>query len=110
MRIFLDDLRDPPLFDKLTGDLAQWDHVCRTAKEAIALVETGKVTFISFDHDLGDGMDGIAVANCIERLAVTDKIPPIDYDLHSGNVVGAGNIDRAMKAAWHYWRQHRNIP
>lgn len=103
MRVFLDDVRDPPLFDRLTGERLVWDAVCRTADELIALVNTGNVRFISFDHDLGHDKSGYDAACYIEKLAAKDKIPRIDYTIHSGNVVGAGNIDRAMKSAHRFW-------
>ena len=102
MKIFLDDIRDPPLFDRVTGERLTWT-VVRTAEEAISLVEAGKVTFISFDHDLGYGLSGYDVAKRIEELAHSGAINPIDYAIHSANPVGAENIDRAMKSAWRFW-------
>lgn len=105
MRVFLDDLRDPPIFDQMTGERLQWDAVVRTAEEAIALVAAGKVTFLSFDHDLGSALSGYDVAKKAEELAHSGAIPPIDYAIHSGNPVGAENIDRAMKAAWRFWKK-----
>jgi len=105
MRIFLDDIRDPPAFDGVTGKPITWDRVCRTGVEALDYVEKGLATFISFDHDLGFGLTGYDVANRIEKLAVTGKIPPIDYAVHSANVVGANNIDKAMKSAWRFWEK-----
>ncbi len=102
MRIFLDDLRDAPLFDRLTGAPVQW-AVIRNADEAINLIRSGQVTDISFDHDLGEGKSGYDVALVVEQLAHDKLIPPIDYYIHSGNPVGAGNIDKAMKSAWRFW-------
>ncbi len=105
MRVWLDDIREAPRVDHLTMEDLTWDHVVTTAQEAIALVETGKVTFISFDHDLGapEAATGYDVAKYIEAQAAAGKIPPIEYALHSGNIVGRGNIDAAMKSAWRFW-------
>ncbi len=45
MRLYLDDVRNPP--DET------W-HVCRTAEEAKALLAAGGVEYASLDHDLGE--------------------------------------------------------
>jgi hypothetical protein len=106
MRIYLDDLRNPPLFDSLTGEPVKWDQVVRNGRDMIALVETGKISFISFDHDLGENTPtGYDVAKRIEALAAAGKIKPIDYTIHSANPVGANNIDAAMKSAWRFWEK-----
>ncbi len=99
MRIFLDDEREAPRFNRW-GEPISWDYVCRTADEAEILIRTGKVQYISFDHDLGTEKTGYDVAKLIEQLAALHAIPSIDYDIHSGNIVGSANIDRAMKRAW----------
>jgi len=99
MKLYLDDEREPPMFDRLTGEVENWTLV-KTAEEAIKLIETGQVEFISFDHDLGPGLTGYDVAKRIERLVAEGKIKPPNYALHTGNIVGAGNIDKAMKSAW----------
>jgi len=104
MRIFLDDLRDAPLFDHF-GVPVQWT-VIRNVDEAIELVRSGQVTAISFDHDLGEGKTGYDVALVIEQLAHDRLIPPIDYYIHSANPVGAGNINEAMKSAWRFWERN----
>lgn len=102
MRIWLDDEREPQRFD-LIGNPLRWDVICKIAQAAIDLVRTGHVMFIDFDHDLGPGLTGYDVAKEIEQLAFQKKIPPIDYAIHSGNVVGANQIDEAMKNAWKVW-------
>ena len=97
IRIWLDDVRNPPP--------GTW-VVHRSAEETLLLIESGLVTFIDFDHDLGpDRLTGYDVAKKIEQLAHDGKIPPIEYSIHSGNPVGANNIDRAMKSAWRFWDQ-----
>lgn len=105
MQVFFDDIRDPPFFDRISGEVIAWDKVVRTPEEMIELVKTGKVTYVSFDHDMGDKtqLTGYDVAKVIESLAAARLIKPIDYDIHSGNVVGAENIDAAMRSAWRFW-------
>jgi hypothetical protein len=83
--------------------LEGYDILVKTAEEAIELIRSGIVSKISFDHDLGEGLTGYDVAKEIEDLAREDKIKPIDYYIHTGNPVGANNIDRAMKQAEKYW-------
>ena len=87
MNIYLDDFLDPPFFDE-NGNWAEdyWTTV-RNATEAIRLVETGKVEFIDFDHDMGEDGTGYDVAKRIEELAAKGEIPPISYKIHSGNML-----------------------
>lgn len=97
-RIWLDDKRPMP-GDSPTDDHKWFNHWCRTAEEAIELIDEGNVELISFDHDLGTRMTGYDVAKHIEKLCADHEIDWIDYYLHTGNIVGAGNIDKAMKNA-----------
>jgi len=89
MYIYLNDLRDPP------DDVV----LCRTAEEAIRLLESGQVTTIDFDHDLGEGMTGYDVAKHIEELVVAGRIPMPAWHIHSANPVGRMNIEAAMRSA-----------
>lgn len=74
------------------------------ADEAIKLIESGDVDYISFDHDLGDNVKtGYDVAIAIEELAYFKKIGKIEWDIHSANPVGAKNIHNAMKSAERFW-------
>lgn len=89
MFIFLDDLRDPP----------KGAVLCRTAAEAIRLVETGQVARISFDHDLGEGPTSYDVAKRMEELVAGGRIPMLRWSIHSANPVGRKNIEMAMRSA-----------
>jgi hypothetical protein len=112
MRIYLDDIRNPPLFDRYTGERLDW-VICRTAAEVIVLLDSHKVKYISFDHDLGPDPAGTGydVAKFIESQAHTNPdFPPVDYDIHSGNPVGSNNIDQDMKSAWRVWDNPANSP
>ena len=97
MKIFLDDIRNPPD--------SSWT-VVRNAFDAISLIIMGGVEFISFDHDLGLAMTGADVAKFIEERAYLNHIQPPNYSIHSANPVGARNIQAAMSSAnreWHKW-------
>jgi hypothetical protein len=95
MRLYLDDIRPTP-----EGfDLRAWD-----APEAIKFIDQGGITFISFDHDLGEADKGTGydVAKFIEMRAWAGIKPP-KYEVHSANPVGALNIERAMNQAFKYY-------
>ena len=94
--VFLDDLRDPPPGATL----------CRTAQEAIRLIESGVVTRISFDHDLGTELTGYDVAKLVERLVAEGKIMLPRWHVHSANPVGRCNIEAAMRSA----ERFANVP
>lgn len=94
MRVFLDDCRIAP---------SDFDVTVKTAKEAIALLETGKVTHISLDHDLDLDMTGYDVALWIEKKAFYGELPKLTWEIHSANPVGIKNIKMALNNANKYW-------
>lgn len=77
LKVFLDDERQPP---------EGWQLV-RWPDESIALLETGNVTELSLDHDLGDDERGTGYDVLVwieEAVATTTFIPP-DISVHSAN-------------------------
>ena len=104
MKIWLDDLRDPP---------EGWYWV-KTAAEAIdAMIDFDDVTDISLDHDLGIVVaeTGYDVAKWIEKRVMSDYgyFPPRIW-VHTSNPVGRANINgaiqsinRIMAARWQDW-------
>lgn len=68
----------------------------RTASEAIELLRSGRVSEVSFDHDLGDFADdgrettGYDVLQFIEREVVLNGIEPPIMSAHSSNPPGHG--------------------
>lgn len=98
MKLFLDDLRPTP---------AGWSRVY-TPDQAIAVLKRGNVEEISFDHDLSlpEPENGHKVALFIEEGAFNGTIKPLKWSIHSGNPVGRGNIERAMKSAERFWEEH----
>jgi len=91
MNVWLDDVRQMPEgFDA---------HVC-CAEDAISLLESGDVKFISFDHDLGAEKTGYDVASWIEQAVFEGKLSRVpDWKVHSANPVGSLNILMAMRSA-----------
>lgn len=111
MKIWLDNIRPSPFRERdgKTGypfdKYAPYDIHCGNGEDVLRLVDAGVVGFISFDHDLGPGIDGYKVAETIERWAYMGSILPIDYKVHSANPVGRGRIVMAMESAWVAWRR-----
>jgi hypothetical protein len=104
MRVWLDDTRKPPEFDLISGKSLKWDFVADNADQAIGILSTGQVTYMSFDHDLGYGLTGYDVAKFAENLARQGKIPRFIWAVHSSNPAGAKNIKLALMSAERYWK------
>lgn len=108
MKLWLDDERSPkdPYIQEWFG--AVGDEVwVKTANDAIHLLKTGQVVYISFDHDLGNGAgDGSQVADWIEEQAFNGNIPRLEWAVHSKNQVGAKAITAAMMNADRFWDKH----
>jgi hypothetical protein len=88
MKIWLDDLRDPPDDSwQVARDYDQFVNLCWAAKQAHYPLD-----LVSFDHDLGeDSADGYS---CIKILALPEfcEIYPLNIEVHSANPVGRENI------------------
>ena len=97
MRVWLDDKRPMPKgFSK---------HV-KTAWEAIEILQTKRVTFISLDHDLGDRLkvgEGNDVAKWIEDNAHSGSLLRLGWAIHSQNPVGEKNMIAALRNADKFW-------
>lgn len=117
MRVYLDDCRETP---------EGFDCRAYTAEEAIALVDTGLVTHISLDFDLGwaprltengtyyevdedpNAPDGGKVARRIMDLAYCNYIPRMTWELHTDNPVGRAQMKRYLQFAdlqWDLWEE-----
>lgn len=83
-----------------TWGLGPW-RVARSYAEAKAAIEElGLPAFASFDHDLGDGMDGIAVVRFMIEIDLDTGTLPEDfaYEAHSANPVGRENIKGLLES------------
>lgn len=97
MKLFVDDVRDPPDQPKWYQFwLPRW-KVARTYDKAIQILSTGKVKKLSLDHDLGPGKTGYDIAKFLEERAYNKSRVPSDIRVHSANPVGRRNIQRAIK-------------
>jgi len=90
MKVFLDDLREAP-----TG----WLRVC-WPDEAIARLQTGTVTELSLDHDLGDDARGTGydVLLWIEAAVVRDGFVPPLIHVHSANIAARQRMEAGIAA------------
>ncbi|MCK9596227.1 hypothetical protein M0R19_03530 [Candidatus Pacearchaeota archaeon] len=96
MKIFLDDIRNPPD--------SSWT-IARSVKEAIDLMDNNNISEISFDHDLGmNEKTGYDLAKEIEYRAFYGKILRFKWNVHSMNPVGKKAIEKAMESAEHFWK------
>ncbi len=78
MKVFLDDERPTPL---------GWTHA-RFVEDAIAFLETGEVTELSLDNDLGSGYhEGYEVLEWLEREVVEHGFKPPEIKIHTMNMV-----------------------
>ena len=93
MKVFLDDERHAP---------EGWQQV-QWPDEAIAFLESGQVTHLSLDHDLGDDDRGTGydVILWIEEAVATRGFRPPKITVHSANssakekmVAGVRSIER----------------
>jgi len=84
-----------------------WDVSVPTAPEAIALLASGMVSAISLDHDLGpvEAGTGYDVACWIEEAAHDDRIPRLDWTLHTDNPVGRERMRAALINADRFWER-----
>jgi hypothetical protein len=101
MKIWLDDIRPVP-----EGFDFTW---ITNANDCIYLVQKNIISFISFDHDLGEGGTGYEVAQVIEKCAFFEEINPITWNIHSNNPVGRKDIEMAMKKAESFWIEHGKL-
>lgn len=108
MRVWLDDIRDPTSPTIQQGYGASGDEVwVKTVAEALDLLRTGKVKWISLDHDLGEGEpEGHEVSNWIEENAFHGTLDRLDVYVHSDNTVEAPKMRQAIRNANRFWDQH----
>jgi hypothetical protein len=100
VRVWLDDRRPP------YPDPDSWIWV-RTPAEAIELLETGEVSELSLDHDLGlvEGdreLTGYDVVAWMERAVATRGFePPRTIRVHSSNAPAAARMEHGIEAIRH---------
>lgn len=115
MKLFLDDERFPvssyiefdghnfdDIREEIDSENSEW-VVCRSSNLAKRLIlVVGWPSFISFDHDLGEGDDAMIFVHWLTtRILKSNSFNqtrelPFDYYVHSQNPVGAANINNAL--------------
>lgn len=119
MRLWLDDIRDPP------DDGGKW-VVARTADEAIELLRNPSYywTFASLDHDLGHcascaeckgwgspcGCRCHLSGNFVVNWMVAEGVYPERVRIHSMNPVGARNMQATLLRYGPYGKNDRDVP
>lgn len=92
MKVYLDDEREAP---------DGWIRT-KTVTETLDLLETGQVTHLSLDHDLGDDSSigtGYTVLIWLERQVQEGKLrAPESMQVHSMNPVGRHRMEAAIQA------------
>jgi hypothetical protein len=90
MKVFLDDERATP---------EGWIRAYWPA-EAIALLQSGKVTHISLDHDLGDDARGTGydVVLWIEEAVMTRGFQPPQMAVHSANASARQKMEMGIRS------------
>lgn len=90
MKLFIDDLRNPPSEDY---------HVVRSTEQALEWIKkNGMPSFISFDHDLGGEDTSMVFLRRLHNEIWTEIQSIPDYVVHSANPVGSKNIVSFMES------------
>lgn len=83
--------------------------VCRTVEEAIEIASLGNVSYISFDNDLQQTLEGVDLAKWLIKEDMDNGILTDDFDffVHSQNVPAAGLIISKMEEYLEYKNNNR---
>ena len=96
-KLFLDDERFPPDMD---GEGYRLWVIVRNYNEFVECLQMyGMPEFISFDHDLGDSLDGYECAKWLGMRCVDSGTNIPEFYVHSQNPVGANNINFYLASA-----------
>lgn len=107
MKIYLDDIRNPKTekFDIIVRSYIQFNSILQNmVKEGI------KLSYISFDHDLGEDKSGL---DCCKLLVNTDLdynilAEDFSFNVHSANPVGKQNIESLLNNYLKYKKEELN--
>ncbi|WP_044194076.1 cyclic-phosphate processing receiver domain-containing protein [Hyalangium minutum] len=99
MKVYLDDERATPV---------GWVPA-RWPEDTIALLETGQVTDLSLDHDLGDDLHGTGydVLCWIEEAVATRGFVPPRISIHSANPSARHKMHLAVERIGRFWQQQK---
>lgn len=84
-----------------------WRQV-RWPDEAIALLKTGRVTYLSLDHDLGDDARGTGydVITWVEEAVATRGFRPPLIRVHSANSSARAKMEAGVRSIERFARDH----
>ena len=105
IKLWLDDIRDPAssAIKRIYGTDNSWIWV-KNVGDAKKILLTDNVVLISFDNDLGQGLEeGYQLANWIEEQAHNGTLSRMIYQIHSSNPSGSEKIRMAMVGAEKFW-------
>ncbi len=105
MKLWLDDqINDPDAPIRWTPE--GWVGV-DNARDAMKHVESGLLTAINLDNDLGTPLEGLDVINLIEDLAHDGKIPRMEILIHTSNSEARRRMELIRERCYRYWdNQH----
>jgi hypothetical protein len=96
-------------FDTVLPMPAGYDRHCRSAREALASLRTGRVSGVSIGHDRATGgIETLALAIVIESMAASAALPPITWRLHAQATADTAPIVAALRAADQHWRDQQS--
>jgi hypothetical protein len=101
MKLFLDDIRNPP-----HGWL-----VVRTPDQVIDELKYRNVSYLSLDHDLGfdalgNELCGYEVLCWIENAVAVDNFKPPVMSVHPANPVGRARMEAAIQNIWNIYNRN----
>lgn len=107
IHLWLDDERNPndPTYQDEDFRAKPGMVWVKTVQDAKEILKTGKVASISFDNDLGLPEEGRHLAKWIEEEAFFERLPPLQWSIHSRNPEGARQITLAMQSAERFWNR-----
>lgn len=98
IRLWVDDERPMP---------SDFTHHAKTAADAIRILTSQIVEYISLDHDLGPehAGNGYEIASWIEFRAYSKTLRRISWAVHSANPIGRARMIVALKNADKFWNK-----
>ena len=108
MKLWIDDFHAPPEYFKYDDETGRpYEQVlwAKTSAEAFAIIKAHKdrLVEISFDHDLGDGDNTVAIADMLDEGAHDGTLDRIRWKVHSANSVGRKRLIAALQSADRFW-------
>ena len=111
IKLWVDDTHDPKSDEGIRKGAKGNEIWVKTTEEAKPLLMTGNVISISLDGDLGiddDGHDisGTDITKFIQELAYYNKIPRLQWAIHSDNYWKRKYMKMDLERADEFWDKH----